>query len=158
MKPIPQRFLEKCLKQGDCWIWIGARTSGGYGRFKWKGKTKIASRWLYEYLNGELPKDIYIDHICKNPPCVQQDHLRLATPRQNVMWGNTIVRMNAEKTYCIRGHELLGKNLLIRRDGRRRCQVCEKVSAKRSRQRPEFKQKRAAYERMRRKERKYNEK
>jgi hypothetical protein len=35
-------------------------------------------------LVGPIPEGLYLDHICHNPPCVNPDHLRPVTQKQNM--------------------------------------------------------------------------
>jgi hypothetical protein len=80
-----QRFWKKVDKSGDCWNWTGTVNADGYGQF-WKGNGKRcepAHRYAYRLLVGTIPEGLQIDHICHNPPCVNPDHLRLATCKQN---------------------------------------------------------------------------
>lgn len=81
------RFWAKVDKSGECWEWTASRTHNGYGEFRvWReGKyTLIRShRLAYVLTHGLIPEGMQIDHICHNRACVNADHLRLATPRQN---------------------------------------------------------------------------
>lgn len=69
--------------QGGCLVWNGARTPEGYGHMKVQGAGKRVHRVSWELENGEIPEGMFIDHVCHNPPCVNVEHLRLATPAQN---------------------------------------------------------------------------
>src|SRR5438128_9842658 len=81
-----ERFWASVNKTGSCWVCTGYRNEGGYGVFTVGGKSKVATtshRWSYTHLVGPIPEDLEIDHICLNPPCVNPEHLRLATNKQN---------------------------------------------------------------------------
>lgn len=77
---------QKVDKSGDCWEWTASR-SGGYGQFSFtvngKRRPTHAHRAGWELLVGPIPEGMFIDHKCHNKGCVNPDHLRLATPRQN---------------------------------------------------------------------------
>jgi hypothetical protein len=75
---IPNNFKE------DCWFWTAAKTNGGYGIFRVKGKNKRAHRLMYEFFYGEIPKDIHILHKCDIPKCVSPFHLWKGTHLDNV--------------------------------------------------------------------------
>lgn len=68
----------------DCIIWTGATTGRGYGAIAVDGKQVSAHRYAYEREHGPIPRGALIDHSCWNRSCVNVDHLRLATPSQNV--------------------------------------------------------------------------
>lgn len=69
---------------GDgCQVWTGWLSPGGYGKFKTDGKSTFAHRYAWERANGPIPDGMVIDHACRNPPCVNVGHLRLATQTEN---------------------------------------------------------------------------
>src|SRR6267142_372031 len=65
---------------GDCWIWMGAATNGGYGKITisignppWpERKTLLTHRFSYQYLIGEIPNGLTLDHLCRNRACCPQ--------------------------------------------------------------------------------------
>lgn len=77
-----QRFWAKVHKTDTCWNWT-AFTNRGYGTFQFEGKSVLAHRFAYKAVVGEIPKGMQVDHKCHNRRCVNPDHLRLATPKQN---------------------------------------------------------------------------
>lgn len=88
--PVIDRFMQYVRKTSTCWMWAGSISKRGYGRF-WDGQSPSnaqvftgAHRFSYEYFCGPIPVGMQIDHICRNPSCVRPDHLRLATPKENV--------------------------------------------------------------------------
>jgi hypothetical protein len=86
LKPITliDRFNAKTNKAANgCWEWTGARTKHGYGHL-WDGNTaRRAHRISFEMHVGPIPDGLLVDHICLNRACVNPDHLRLATKKQN---------------------------------------------------------------------------
>jgi hypothetical protein len=86
-RPEPERFWEKVAKGGpnDCWLWVAAIASSGYGVFsRTGGKTRYyAHRWSYEAVNGPIPDGMQIDHRCRIRACVNPRHLRVVTQSQN---------------------------------------------------------------------------
>ena len=84
-----ERFWARVDKSGSngCWIWTGWRTEKGYGGFTLHSPegnwTRRAHRYAYELLVGAIPDGILIDHRCHNRPCVNPEHLRPVTPKQN---------------------------------------------------------------------------
>lgn len=78
-------FLSRLTKTETCWTWNGAsRPSTGHGFFKYKGLRVAAHRVSYVMFKSEIPAGLVIDHICHNPPCVNPDHLRAVTQKQNM--------------------------------------------------------------------------
>ena len=66
-----------------CILWTGATHSRGYGHM-WVGSRLVyAHRYAWERAKGEIPEGLHIDHICRNRKCVNVDHLRLASNKQN---------------------------------------------------------------------------
>lgn len=77
-------FLAHTQRRGDCLIWTGYKSSGGYGRLS-MGKKKVvqAHRYAWERTHGPIPEGVVIDHLCHTPLCVEVSHLRTATPAEN---------------------------------------------------------------------------
>lgn len=103
---------------GDCWRWIGAHRRGGYGQIQVQGVTKSVHRIAYELWKSPIPEGLEIDHLCRVRDCINPDHLELVDHRENLR------RMFATITHCPQGHEYVGSNIKIRRDGQRRCRTC----------------------------------
>ncbi len=66
-----------------CRIWIGVRNQEGYGRFG----QKLAHRMAWERINGPIAPGLVIDHLCKNPACINLDHLDLVEQAVNMRRG-----------------------------------------------------------------------
>lgn len=81
------RFWRK-VQGGDvltCWNWQGSRDRKGYGRFGITAReTRFAHRWAYQQLIGEIPDGLVLDHLCRNPSCVNPWHLQPVTIAVNV--------------------------------------------------------------------------
>lgn len=80
-----QRFWTHVRKGESCWDWTGAIAGNGadYGRFVSNGRTVQAHRWIYERTFEPIPPRHVVDHICHNTLCVNPDHLRAVTVKQN---------------------------------------------------------------------------
>lgn len=115
-KPEAERFWPKVEKTETCWLWTATIDAAGYGRFgvgsMYDGSRRqaYAHRWAYEYMVGEIPEGLHIDHLCRVRHCVRPDHLEPVTCRENLLRGDTFVRVNAAKTHCLNGHPFDEKN------------------------------------------------
>ena len=108
--------------------YIEAKTStivNGYRKLWWNGKNVRAHRWAWELVNGKIPADKVIDHICRNRACVAIDHLRIVTQQENIMAGNWNID---NRTHCNQGHIFEG-NIMVRKNGKRECAECNRVRA-----------------------------
>jgi len=79
------RFLDKVDFSGDCWEWKGCRNEKGYGKFGLKGKIVRVHRLACWLRHGPPPEGKpTVDHLCKNTSCVNPDHLRWASHKEQV--------------------------------------------------------------------------
>ena len=110
-----------------CWVWMGSHTSAGYGNLDVFTIHCLAHRLSYELFVGPIPEGMMIDHRCVNPPCINPNHLRLATPRENCVTfcQTSVSAINARRTHCIRGHPFDSENTIWDK-GRRSCRACRK--------------------------------
>lgn len=69
--------------EGGCLEFDGARTKGGYGRIKDKGKNLRAHRVSFELHNGLIQDSLVVLHSCDNPPCIEPTHLSIDTIGEN---------------------------------------------------------------------------
>lgn len=77
-----QRFWAKVAKSPGCWNWNASKKKG-YGCFYFEKRIHSSHRVAFEIANGPIPAGMLIDHICHNRGCVNPNHLRLATTKQN---------------------------------------------------------------------------
>lgn len=78
------RFENKVLINTDgCWIWTGYIGPGGYGRFRFNGKTCQAHRAAYEIYVGGIGDGLHIDHLCGVRSCVNPKHLEAVLQAEN---------------------------------------------------------------------------
>lgn len=107
-----------------CWVWQQAIASNGYGVSWYRGRYCSAHRRVYQELVGPIPEGLQIDHLCDVRACVNPDHMRVCTSRENVLRSPIAPSaINARRTHCVNGHSL--DDCYVRPDGRRRCRTCE---------------------------------
>ena len=124
-----ERFWKKVKKtRNGCWLWIAA-TSKGYGQFSINRIMRPAHRIAYELLVGKIPKDLTLDHLCRNRACVKPNHLEPVTSVENMLRGNGWSGRNHQKTHCLRGHPLIPENL-AKRKNRRACKLCIRIRSR----------------------------
>ena len=143
--PLLDRLEARIYRTEDCWMWTGKIDKTGYGSFgmreNGKSRTRTAHKIVYEALVGAIPEGMVLDHTCHNPEvcrdecphklCVNPAHLKVVTPRENVLRSNGIAAYNAAKTHCDSGHELTASNVYIHpQRGSRLCKECRKLAVK----------------------------
>lgn len=85
-KRIQDRILGLCIPEPNsgCWLWLGAVKSNGYGNVSLGGgKFTQAHRASYIAFVGAIPVGMVICHQCDNKLCVNPDHLKLGTYKDN---------------------------------------------------------------------------
>lgn len=71
--------------QGNgCWKCLSHCTDkDGYVRIRYNGKHDRLFRVLYQQKNGEIPKGLVLRHLCNNAWCVNVEHLKVGTQKEN---------------------------------------------------------------------------
>ena len=123
--------MSKVRKSDGCWLWAGGRTEAGYGRFSVGGASRSAHRMVYQVLRGPVDPSLDLDHLCRNPRCVNPEHLEPVTHRENLLRGDTVSGRQAAKDTCSQGHPFSPENTHIRPGGGRRCRACDNERGKR---------------------------
>lgn len=126
--PVLARFEAKVEVTPTCWLWAGARTTGGYGLLKVAGRPEYVHRLAYEHHVGPVPAGLQLDHLCRVRHCVNPAHLEAVTGAENTRRGEP-----ARRTHCPHGH---AKQIHMRRDrrGKPYCVACSRAQSARRRQ------------------------
>lgn len=114
------QLLRRVDRNGECWIWTGPPTKGGYGQLRvngGKGRRVLAHRLAYELFVGDPPPSLH--HKCGNKLCVNPDHLEPMTHADHMR------RHAEERTHCRRGHPYDEANTYITPEGKRQCRACK---------------------------------
>jgi hypothetical protein len=121
-----QRFWSRVDKTDSCWVWRNA-PAPGYGTIGFGGRNFMAHRVSWELTHGPIPRGLVVDHLCRNPSCVNPAHLECVRQRENVIRGIGPAS-RALATHCQRGHEFTPSNTSWIRNkwGRvRKCRQCK---------------------------------
>lgn len=109
-----------------CWMWNAAKGEYGHGFFHWNGRSSNAHRVAYQELVGPIPSELELDHLCRNPPCVNPAHLEPVTHRENMIRGKNPAATNAAKSFCDKGHEFTPENTIPNGKQGRGCLECRR--------------------------------
>lgn len=97
----PDYEVVDCGYDTPCWVWQKAVDKKGYGRGHSSTGSNLAHRIYYERHRGKVAEGLQLDHLCRNPPCVNPDHLEPVTGTENVRRGRG-VKLNPEAVRAIR--------------------------------------------------------
>ena len=127
-------FARSEQDDAECWNWTGSLNTYGYGCY-YAGRRRLiyAHRASYEAFVGPIPEGMHIDHLCRNHGCINPSHLEPVTVGENIRRGVSPSALNARKSVCIRGHELVDTY----KDGRRFCRICHNAARRLRRSRQE---------------------
>lgn len=94
-RTVEQRFWDFVDKTGTCWLWLGSKVCG-YGQFNLNGKTVRSHHYSFFLSKGMWPT-LDVLHSCDTPSCVNPDHLREGTDKDNAADRDSRSRRQAPK-------------------------------------------------------------
>lgn len=81
---IAECILARTRRTKSCRVWLGARTTSGYGCIFHMGRTRTVHRVLWESLYGRIEQNLCVCHTCDTRLCLEISHLFLGTNADNV--------------------------------------------------------------------------
>lgn len=141
-KPLAERFFMKVEKTETCWLWTGSKNHLGYGQIWLSDEKRVAmAHRVSVRLHGrEIPPGYEVDHLCRNPSCVNPEHLEPVTHEVNMDRAPaSAIQFQAAKTHCPQGHEYIPENTYLKRNASgtlsRECRTCKRARSNASRNR-----------------------
>lgn len=127
------KILERVSNNLDgCWLWLGGTDRKGYGQFAFWFESKSycvwAPRLIYVLLKGHPPSGLLLDHTCRQPLCVNPNHLEPVPNRVNILRGVSPSALNSLKTECAQGHPFDAENTNYSAT-QRVCRACKRERA-----------------------------
>ena len=98
-----EAFDEKWTPEPNsgCWLWTASTMKNGYGRFGLPRDghkfTELAHRASLKLRGTDVPDDAVVMHTCDTPACVNPQHLRLGTQKDNIQDASRKGRMVSPK-------------------------------------------------------------
>lgn len=129
--PLADRFWSKVRKGSptECWEWqaaVQAIGRKGYGVIRVAKRNILAHRLAYELTIGPIPEGLQLDHLCRNPRCVNPAHLEPVTNWENGRRGISPPAQHARATHCLLGHPFDEANTYWTPRHTRGCRTCRK--------------------------------
>ena len=127
--PTPEKVYRRILDNAErtptgCLESLYSRGSHGYTQIGWhadgyrKSQMLLTHRAVWQWVNGEIPVGMTIDHLCHNRACVEIAHLRILSNYENA-------RRTSGRDWplgqCVNGHD---NQFLELRHGHMNCSLC----------------------------------
>ena len=83
LRGVPLEDRVRVDEDTGCLLWVGSRTTSGYGIIHEDGE-HAAHRLAYRRYVGPIPDGMHVLHTCDRPECVWPEHLFLGTHIDNM--------------------------------------------------------------------------
>src|SRR4051794_39736337 len=99
----------------------------------WRKTT--AHRWAYTVVHGPVDRSLVMDHYrwpghgCIGRRCVNPEHVRPVTHRENVLRGDTPSARALARETCEKGHHYGAQPRRRKASGKRVCRICDNEQA-----------------------------
>lgn len=108
-RPAHERVLARVRHADGCWVFTGSTLKAGHGRVMTGSnhdgtrRPQLAHRVVYEALIGPIPEGFDLHHRCRQPACVNPEHLELLShvdhQREHHFYGETCGACGASDWY-----------------------------------------------------------
>lgn len=113
------------VNEFGCWEWGKNIESKNYASFKVAAINKLlpAHRFSYELYRRMVKRELEMDHLCRNPCCVNPWHVEPVTRAENLR--RVIPYMvGSQEPCCYYGHPFTQENTIEQKWGQRLCRTC----------------------------------
>lgn len=121
------RILTHIKYVGDCWVWTGATNGHGYGVGTSNKQVVYVHRLTRWIVFGPIEDGLVLDHLCRNPSCVNPLHTEAVTSAVNTARGAG----HGSRTHCPAKHPYDETNTRVWVDkkgySRRYCIECQNI-------------------------------
>ena len=87
---LDELFSYCSVTETGCIEWQRNRDKDGYGRFRLNGDKRRVNRIVCFLTYGQPPANAVAMHTCDNPPCINPDHLRWGSHKDN--WHDMVAK------------------------------------------------------------------
>ena len=126
-KLLERIYSKVSVNEDGCAVWGGSRRRTGkapnfyyYGQQWFDGRHWLVHRLFWVRSKGPVPRGKELDHVCRNKLCVNLEHLRAVTHRENMK-----NRAVCDKTHC-----KCGEVLTLNSKGYKICRKCRDLRVK----------------------------
>jgi len=131
--PLTRVLTHSKINENGCWLYQARSKERGYCQFSVNDKQVYVHRFMYEYYYDNIDTSLVLDHLCRNPTCVNPTHLEQVTQAENVHRGFTGINMSS-KTHCPQSHPYSKDNTYYynNKNGKpaRHCRICNRENQK----------------------------